>query len=290
MKKNWHEDGYVQVVNYLGSAFLIPGHATKVFRRFGTLDYELIKIVEAIFKDNQASYAIDVGANIGNHTIAFSKLFSRVVAIEPLSSILPIRYSLDLSGAKNVQLVEAALGSSENVTYINVAANLGGGGSTAIDSLARSSKERVRVDVKVGDDLLEDIIKDGAVDFIKIDVEGMEADVISGLNRTIKKYSPILAFEWNNAQTQMKFEEEGIFEDLLRDYDFFGVLSATDRRGHSGFIGIMRRLYVKLTNKAQPRLVKFNKREIFNNVLAVPKTSHFKENRYEMLNSFRQDC
>jgi len=60
----------------------------------------------------------------------------------------------------------------------------------------QESDETIFLDVVRGDSYIIELgIKD--IDFIKIDVEGFELEVLQGLRKTIERYRPILTFEYH---------------------------------------------------------------------------------------------
>lgn len=65
-----------------------------------------------------------------------------------------------------------------------------------------------KVDVLRLDDCLEDI---KSLDFLKVDVEGFEFDVIKGAKNLIKKYCPVIVFEYNDCKCCL---------DLLGDFGY----------------------------------------------------------------------
>lgn len=136
---------------------------------------------------------IDVGANVGNHAMFFDKMYSPkvVYAIEPNSD------------AYMVMLMNAALNHchSINFDYIGcVLSNTNGSAtkkSTVDGNLGATSFEASSDGIRMvtGDSLFAD----KHVDLIKIDVEGMEFDVLEGFNETIMKSKPYIYIEVLNS-------------------------------------------------------------------------------------------
>lgn len=135
----------------------------------------------------------DVGANIGAHTLAFARLARHVHAFEPQ----PILYSalcgmVALNELKNVTAIHAGCFSREGtMTYPDMALgipnNLGAG------TLQPYTGERsIRVTRLVT-----------PCDFLKVDVEGMEIEVLKGAAEMIRAKKPVLYVE---ADRREKFE------------------------------------------------------------------------------------
>jgi len=124
--------------------------------------------------------AIDIGANIGNHTIEFAEYFDKVYSFEPN----PNTYKLleyNCQGINNVKLFNLGLSDKiEELELHELADNLGG--SSAI--YHGESCQTVHINTKPLDMYIEEM---NDVEFIKIDVEGMEIKVLTGAEKLIRK-------------------------------------------------------------------------------------------------------
>jgi FkbM family methyltransferase len=136
---------------------------------------------------------VDVGANVGNHTLyaALVMRASKVIAFEPSPLVARIlRYNLLLNAlGGTVEVHEAGL-SSENGTGAIVRSVPRNLGATAISPQAGGEIRLVR-----GDELLAG----EKVGFIKIDVEGHELAVLEGLRETIARCRPRMHVEVDQA-------------------------------------------------------------------------------------------
>lgn len=136
--------------------------------------------------------AVEVGANIGAHTLSLAKFVGpngRVVAFEPQRSVFQLLCgNLALNGIEHVEAIHAAVGSEPGsiaVPRLDSRARQNFGGL----SLGRAQQgDRVRL-------LTLDGLHLAACHFLKIDVEGMESEVLSGATETIKRARPILYVE-----------------------------------------------------------------------------------------------
>jgi FkbM family methyltransferase len=140
---------------------------------------------------------IDVGANIGVHTVRLAKLVGRsgeVIAVEP---------DAELAGrnSSNVRLNHL-----ENVRVLQAAALDRTGGSVLLYRPGDHDANRARASMLPHSYLTGpalsvpavtiDGINDQPVALIKIDVEGSESAVVSGASRTIDRYAPSIIFEY----------------------------------------------------------------------------------------------
>jgi FkbM family methyltransferase len=160
--------------------------------------HELTILQRLIQSQNLAhTTALDIGANIGNHTTVFSKLFQSVIAFEPNPSVAALlETNVFLSGSKNVEVKRVGLGPKDAVLPFtpDVEGNDGHG------SFAIKGAVTIDLPVRNGDDFLSEIdqeISSGRrpIGFIKCDVEGFEASVFAGLQKTLTNHSPIIVFE-----------------------------------------------------------------------------------------------
>ena len=144
-----------------------------------------------------ATLVFDVGAHVGDRVTAFRRSGARVVAVEPqplLARYLRLRFALD----RGVTIVEAGLGASEGHADMQVnranptVSTLSGDFVQAADGAegweGQAWDDTHRIRVTTLDRLIE---LHGAPDFIKVDTEGHEAEVLKGLSEPV----PALSFE-----------------------------------------------------------------------------------------------
>jgi FkbM family methyltransferase len=135
---------------------------------------------------------LDIGANIGVHTLCFAAAVGRtgsVLAFEPQGFLHQILCTnLLLNEIVNVRPIRGGIGRECGQAWlppIDYAA-LGNFGGVSLQ------RERGAEPVPVAS---VDSLALAQCDFIKIDVEGMEEDVVAGATRTIGKFRPILYVE-----------------------------------------------------------------------------------------------
>lgn len=127
--------------------------------------------------------AVDVGAHVGLWTRMLADKFSQVTAFEPV--------------AENFACLLENTGHLKNVTLENIA--LGAvPGVCAMTKPPQGNSGCWRVDGGVGTELRTlDGYKLNHVDLIKIDVEGLEGDVLAGARETLMRWRPAVVFEDN---------------------------------------------------------------------------------------------
>lgn len=154
---------------------------------------------------------IDVGANNGDTSIPFLNKFERIIAFEPNPNTFaqipkPIeKYNValaDFFGTTNLVIPS----STNNPEH----------GSIASRRMANWNGDTFTVNVTTLDSYnFEDI------DFIKIDVEQGELEVIKGAMKTIEKYKPVIMFE-------NKRNENDKVIDILKDMDYSIIKHKSD--------------------------------------------------------------
>ncbi len=165
----------------------------------GYYERELLMAMSKLV-ENKAGTVLDIGANIGNHTIFFSRVFEKVISFEPVPrNCWVLKANLHLNQINNVHLVEKGLGNAnEKLFFRNDPENTN-------DRLSRSNPSETpgenRVDVVIGDDELGRLSYPSPILMIKIDVEGLEPEVIMGLEKTIALHKPIVYWEAFNKVT-----------------------------------------------------------------------------------------
>ena len=142
---------------------------------------------------------IDAGANVGALTLALAQLCGPeglVLAVEPGTpnfSKLQRNVGGNRQLADRVRTFQVGLGEQEGVLHWEEdAANRG-------NAFLRTSGGSETVRVTTLDALLKQCPEAKRVDFIKIDVEGMELDVLRGAEQTIRAHRPKIYFESQRA-------------------------------------------------------------------------------------------
>lgn len=148
----------------------------------------------------------DVGANLGNRVEVFLSLKNKVVAVEPQDYC---HRFLQRKYAHAITLLKMALGAKKDkmTMYINsTSSTVSSLSKDWIESMkgGRFSNETWDRTAEVEVDTLDSLIaRHGKPHFIKIDVEGFEADVLKGLSVSI----PMISFEYTTPEQTHKLYE-----------------------------------------------------------------------------------
>jgi len=134
------------------------------------------RVMGGISTLEERALAVDVGANVGSWTSELSKMFEKVIAIEPDQ-----RASVFMVPRENVTVVEAVAGDSTGSTSLYLRPSpdqnstleshpIGAGGMAEAPVVSVAEVKQVTLD---------ELCPAGA-DFVKIDVEGSEQKVLAG--------------------------------------------------------------------------------------------------------------
>lgn len=161
---------------------------------------------------------IDVGANIGFFTLLMANMVGaegRVLAVEADPDTVGIlRANLALRNSTNVDVLPvAATRSSGIVTVSRCSDNLGGHkGFVAVGADEYIPVQGIRLD-----DVLDPA---EPIDFVKVDVEGMDHAAIEGLERSIRQWRPLLLVEFNPSNIEAFGDDP---HEVLRCYRDLGL-------------------------------------------------------------------
>ncbi|MBL6082589.1 FkbM family methyltransferase [Belnapia sp. T18] len=195
----------------------VIGRALKLYGEWA--EHEINCISELVSED---SIVFDVGANVGTHTMALARMAAKgaVYSFEAqpdMSTIL--EFNILLNSLGNVHSLRAVCADKAGSIPIKISySGSGNFGAFRIDDIPKRKKilsiwpfsrrqvfdEVVKIRL---DDMLDVVPK---VDFIKIDIEGMELQAIKGAAGLIKRYRPAVFFEQldlNDLQERINFFE-----------------------------------------------------------------------------------
>ena len=161
--------------------------------RFGLMGANEKRLFEASLRSGM--HVVDIGANQGLYTMHYSRLVGetgRVYAFEPDPELFAVAQSnCRTNGIGNVELHNLALGSSAgHMTLFRSRVNAGD------NRLARSQHPAWFKGTEVLVARLDEILAGKRVDFIKMDVQGWEFEVLKGMEQVLR----------NNPEVQMYLE------------------------------------------------------------------------------------
>jgi FkbM family methyltransferase len=166
-------------------------HISTRINYFGRYERDLLdfafEFISVNFPDSFSKSALDAGANIGNHSLFFSKFYKRVYSFEPVGDTYEI-LKMNTKNIPNISVHNVAL-SEEN-------GELGVCFDTANIGSARVVNEKT-------DETIRSITLDNFVisqtkqsyGLLKMDVEGHELSLLKGATEFLVTHKPIVIFE-----------------------------------------------------------------------------------------------
>lgn len=156
----------------------------------GFYESKKLKALKKNFNINiNDSIYLDIGANIGNHAVFFRNTFKKIICFEPqkrtfeLLKLNTLRYS-------NIELYNYGIDVQKREVKFKI----------PYKNTGMTTEHDIHYHDYYEENVLMrpfDINLNESVGFIKIDVEGMEYQVLNSLKKLISLNKPIIAFELN---------------------------------------------------------------------------------------------
>jgi FkbM family methyltransferase len=186
---------------------------------------EMVRLFRCLV--NKENIVLDVGANIGCTAILLGDLAQIVYAFEPSPTTFNfLQKNTERSGLQNITIHNLGLGSEAGEFSLTYSPDNRSGGFVSNHTKTGGSFVTETIAIQPLDGIFDSLLLPG-LDFIKIDVEGYEGNVINGARRTLSSYRPVVVLELNHWCLNA-FQRTSIpdFFDLLRSV--FPVLYAVD--------------------------------------------------------------
>jgi FkbM family methyltransferase len=162
----------------------------------GVFEPHMVALFDTLVKPTDT--VLDVGANIGCTTILFGSRAQRVLSFEPSPTTFAfLRKNVEAAGLQNVMLENVGLGKSAGRFELTSSVDNRSGGFVSNKMQASKDHRIEAIEIAQGDSFLQARGIE-RVDFVKIDVEGFERDVIEGLHETIAASRPVVTLELNH--------------------------------------------------------------------------------------------
>lgn len=144
-----------------------------------------------------AGVALDVGANVGNHAVAFAERFGRVLAFEPNPAVHELLV-INTRALGNVETFPLGLG--EAALAARLEEGVGNFGESRVLGAGEAPGAGAVVEVRIArmDEVLAGI--GGDIVLVKIDVEGHEEQVLKGGIETLRRHAPVVVFEQHRGE------------------------------------------------------------------------------------------
>ena len=213
-------------LQFINDVFLSLTLDAKGFKNYGDFNKTGEKKFIRLIRD-EINLSLDIGANVGNYTrLILQETNSKVISFEPLPDAyreLEVlkkdfkerleTFNIAISNENKIQELYYGSEKSEKASLMN---NL-----EKLSFVGEANINKISVEVKKLDDL-KDILKNQIIDFIKIDTEGYEFEVLDGAKHLLKEHQPKfiqIEFNWHQllkGQTLYKLSSMIDFSDIFR--------------------------------------------------------------------------
>lgn len=202
--------GRVLLETAFGHLMLVDGADTGIVPhliRDGWFDRNLTNVIGSLLKPGMTF--IDIGANFGTYTLFGAGRVGehgRVIAIEASPAIAALLHeSVLMNGfADYCDVLRCAAGAEEGTVLLHQFATRKGS-STMLAHIAEVAQAEYgetitaqQVDCRTLDSIVEDLALE-RIDLVKIDVEGVEYEVLRGARAALIRHRPRLVFEWHSS-------------------------------------------------------------------------------------------
>jgi FkbM family methyltransferase len=195
--------------------------------------YFLRDIVSELRKNNVHHINfMDVGANVGNHSLYLATLADNVYAFEPFARVREqFANNVELNQLKNIRIFPFGLGKEPAILpfYAGPDSNLGS--ASFVGDHSNHNTLIGELEVRNGDEVVQQE-KLYPINLMKIDVEGFEKNVLEGLHNTILQNRPLIILEMSaTAISSFNNSEQEIRSAFPPDYQFYYFSSGNYNTG-----------------------------------------------------------
>jgi FkbM family methyltransferase len=244
-----------------------------------------INLLRDILSVQRCRTVLDIGANIGKHSLAFSQLCARLLAFEPSEQAFEIlKRNISENNLRNIRALNFGLSNTDHsadagagaetnthiVASTNADADAGANAdrtpsitaveqANPVDAVSASSQTTEAPRLKTGDAYLKSQqIND--VDFIKVGAQGHEQSVFEGLKTTLRHCRPLVLVEWNDKDANRSWiMNKEITQSLFPNYQVFALIWNSNKHyWTSKPFGSLRRNLVRIFARKHKMLAKFD--------------------------------
>ena len=201
------------------------------YNNYGSYNYTGEKNFIKILKRYKIKLCLDIGANVGDYSEMLLKLTNaKVIALEPNKFSFKILKKIELKNKKRFTCFNVAASDKKKKGFLYYGSNTSEIASimqntNKLNFVAGTNSNKMKIQLSTLDEIfLKNKSKFKDLDFIKIDTEGHEIEVLKGLKKIIKVLTPkFLQIEFNTHQLLRSITLQD-YRKFLKNYDVFRLL------------------------------------------------------------------
>ena len=213
-------------LQFINDIFLSLTLDAKGFKNYGDFNRTGEKKFIRLIKD-EINLSLDIGANVGNYTkLILQETNSKVISFEPLPDAYRELENLKKDFSERLEIFNIAISNENKKQDLHFSNEKSEKASLMkhlekLSFIGKANKNKISVEVKKLDDL-KNILKNQIIDFIKIDTEGYEFEVLDGAKYLLKEHKPKfiqIEFNWHQllkGQTLYKISSMIDFSDTFK--------------------------------------------------------------------------
>jgi FkbM family methyltransferase len=221
-KKTKYE--YTMEVKYDGAKLLIrPFVFTEIIMVSGQWEPYVKYTLDRELQHNDNSVVVNVGANIGIYAIPLARRVKKVIAFEPhpLTSKI-LEKSIEMNNLKNIILVKKAVGDSQKRVTYNI---------DKVPMLSKIVPQGENTNITLGNVMVTETVdldtylkQEVKIDWLIIDAEGFEANVLNGAKKILRNNKPKIIVEaYKTDEVKDILIDEGYTVKLLYDKYYYAT-------------------------------------------------------------------
>ena len=163
--------------------------------RHGAFEPHILFLIRDILTTQVNPIFLDIGCNVGQHSLFASQYANQVHAFDPFPQVLErLEKNISINQLKNIRIHQVGVGAAneEKKFFLPPETNLGKG--SFVEDFNAANQQGPTFKIVNGDEYLQAQHVDN-FQLIKIDVEGFEKAVLLGLQNTLERLRPSIIME-----------------------------------------------------------------------------------------------
>lgn len=186
---------------------------------YGAYEKHELYMLRDILKNKIKPVFIDIGANIGHHSLYMSGYSEQIHAFEPYEIVSKhLEMKILHNKIQNIHVHKVGLGKTDcELDYYAPKGPNTGTGSFVSSHAVENNEHFGKLKIVNADKQIAELSLDH-IDLIKMDVEGFEKNVLMGMSETLKRFRPILFMEYSSDTRNSFAGEKELMSMLPVDY------------------------------------------------------------------------